>query len=182
MQHMAAIRRRRDDGRPPGSPRRNAESAERSAALSRDARVGSPPSSAAASVDDPAPSRRTVRRALSSRSSLRRAILLQEILGVPKALQPPAGGSSGRSVARALDENGHHPDRAGEVAGYVDPTTRGVGHRAGVAESLGVPAEPARRAPWSVRSYRSIGHAVTGARAASASAIRRLLGLVQGRA
>ena len=43
------------------------------------------------SPDDPAPMRRELRRALSSRDTLRQAILLHEILGPPKALQPAAG-------------------------------------------------------------------------------------------
>ncbi len=94
---------RRDVGQPARVARSIAEQDGRSTASPRDDGAGAKPPEAPVAADHRTRSRRAVQRALSSRSTLRQAILLHEILGPPKALQPPAGKSSHEPDGRLLD-------------------------------------------------------------------------------
>ena len=183
MEQWSEMGQRREDGRPERAARPAAEQIRRSTASPSDEGVGARPAVARGSPDHHTLSRRELRHALSSRQALRQAVLLHEILGMPKALQWSAGGTShpldGRPLPlnrRRQDHNGEIPGRPGSATRQGDPGSTMEGSVHAPEGSVHVPARPSSKTRRRVLVSPSIVRSVSRARDASANAIRRLLG------
>jgi hypothetical protein len=87
--------------RPAHTARLTPERAARAAVLPGVEAAGAGSLAQPAAADHPILARRQLRQMFASRRALRQAILLHEILGLPKALQRPTGGIAASPDAQA---------------------------------------------------------------------------------
>ena len=128
------------------------------------------------STNDRASSRHEVRRALSSRRALRRAVLLHEILGPPKALEQPAGEPSSRSDGAPPMLAVRRRDYVVGANGHATPPTRGRSLATGTGEAATPLVARGEAVPRAAPEVSSVGQLLSGALGASIRAIRRRLG------
>ena len=89
----------------------------------RHERTAAAPSDTPSTGRHRASSRGDVRHALSSRRSVRRAVLLHEILGTPKAFEQPESRASGLPGVPSPRIQEPHRDVAGQVNGHATQVT-----------------------------------------------------------
>jgi hypothetical protein len=170
--------RGRKDGRPAPTARPDAERARRSAAPPGEEGARTERSAAPVAADRQTRSRHPLQRALSSRQALRQAILLHEILGMPKALQRPADELPHPPEGRPPPLNGRRQDQNGKIAGRPASARREGAPPAGIEESPHLPAGPSSKAQRRAPDNSSIVESAFRVLDASANAIRRLFGRV----
>ena len=170
--------RRREDGRSVLGEGAVGERTARSVAPSSAGGTGERSAVGPGSPDRQASSLAELRPALSSRRALRRAILLHEILGSPKALQRPAGEISRRPDGRSPLVNGRRRDHVGQTDDRPGSGLHEGDAPSGLGESPHVPAGPSGEARRRERDNPSIVGSVYRALNSSANAVRRLFGRV----
>jgi hypothetical protein len=168
----------REDGRPAGAAGAASERTRRSTASPRDEGAGAGRVVAPGAADRQTRTRRPLQRALSSRQALRQAILLHEILGMPKALQRPADELPHPPEGRPPPLNGRRQDQNGKIAGRPASARREGAPPAGIEESPRLPAGPSSKAQRRAPDNSSIVESAFRVLDASANAIRRLFGRV----
>ena len=175
MEQRREMSRRREDGRSVRGEGALGGQTARSVSQPSAGGTGRRSSVGTGSPDRRASSLGELHPALSSRRALRRAILLHEILGTPKALQQPAAEISQLPDGRAPLGNGRPRDHVGQTAGRPGSATRADDLRPAADASPPGPGRPSgesRRAKKDAAIVQAVGRALV----ASAEVIGRLFG------
>jgi hypothetical protein len=175
MEQRPEMSRRQEDGRSVRGEGAVGERTARSVAPPSAGGTGKRSSVGPGSPDRRASSLGELRPALSSRQALRRAILLHEILGRPKALQRPAGEISQLPDGQSPLVNGRRQDHVRQTDDRPGSATRADDRRPATEASPpgpGGPPSESRRVQKDAAIVQVVGRAL----AASAEAIGRRFG------